>query len=95
MAASLTHSDFQQHVGKVFRFAGSHVALRLTKVEVREPYPGIDRIPFSAIFEGPPGDILPEGLYQAGIEGGGELEFYIIPVHTPQRDRQDYQAVFS
>lgn len=95
MAALLTHLDFKPHVGKVFRFSGSHVGLRLIKVDVLQAYPGIDHIPFSAIFQGPPGDILPEGLYRASVEGGGELEFYISPVHTPQRDRQDYQAVFN
>jgi hypothetical protein len=95
VTGALTHLDFQPHLGKLFGFAGSHIELRLIKIDVLAPRAGIDRIPFSAIFQGPPGDVLPEGLYEATIEGGGELLFYINPVHTPHRDWQDYQAVFN
>jgi hypothetical protein len=28
-------------------------------------------------------------------EGGAHFDFYILPIHTPASDRQDYQAVFN
>jgi hypothetical protein len=57
--------------------------------------PGAERMPFTLTFHGPVGDLLPEGFYPAEAEGGAVLEFYVIPVHTPSGDRQDYQAVFN
>jgi hypothetical protein len=47
------------------------------------------------IFTGPRGDVLPEGFYAAEAEGGAHFDFYILPIHTPASDRQDYQAVFN
>jgi hypothetical protein len=47
------------------------------------------------IFRGPAGDLLREGLYVLEVEGGPSFELYVIPVHTPARDRQDYQAAFN
>jgi hypothetical protein len=29
------------------------------------------------------------------VEGGPSFTLYVIPVHTPARDRQDYQAAFN
>jgi hypothetical protein len=52
-------------------------------------------MPFTLTFHGPVGDLLPEEFYPAEAEGGAVLEFYVIPVHTPSGDRQDYQAVFN
>ena len=36
-----------------------------------------------------------EGLYVLEVEDGPSFMLYVIPVHTPARDRQDYQAAFS
>ena len=49
----------------------------------------------TAIFTGPPGDVLPEGLYGFDVDNGPAFGFYVIPIYTPMRDRQDYQAVFN
>lgn len=97
MAETLHHRDFEPHVGALFRFPGSHVGLRLVKIERNEAHaePDGGRMPFTLIFHGPAGDLLPEGLYAAETEGGAGLEFYVMPVHTPSRDRQEYQAVFN
>jgi hypothetical protein len=91
----LSHHDFAPHVGRDFRFTGWHGVLRLAKVDVQPPYPGDEREPFALIFHGPAGDILPEGLYEARPDGGAATAFYIMPIHTASRDRQDYQAVFN
>jgi hypothetical protein len=55
----------------------------------------LPRPPFTLIFAGPPGDVLPEGEYAFEVEGGPAFEFYVMPIHTPARDRQDYQAAFN
>jgi len=47
------------------------------------------------MFRGPPGDVLPEGMRELHIEGGPSFTLYVIPVLTPQRDRQNYQSVFN
>jgi hypothetical protein len=98
MTDVLQQQDFAPHVGKRFRFPGHAVPLQLVSLEVR--HDAAERgqgggPPFSLIFRGPPGSILPEGLYQAEIEDGPVLEFYIMPIHTAGRERQDYQALFN
>jgi hypothetical protein len=90
MVETLCHEDFAPHVSKLFRFLGWHGALRLTDIQH-----GAAQRPFTLLFQGPPGDILPEGLYTGIVDDGVRLEFYIMPIHTPAADRQDYQAVFN
>jgi hypothetical protein len=93
MAEPLDHRDFELHVGKLFHFPASQVPLRLVQIERHDAFS--ERMPFTLTFHGPVGDLLPEGFYPAEAEGGAVLEFYVIPVHTPSGDRQDYQAVFN
>jgi hypothetical protein len=97
MVEPLRHEDFAPHVGKRFRFAGWHSALQLVAINMHDhpPAPGVVRPPFTLLFHGPVGDVLPEGLYRADIEDGPTLEFYVIPIHTVAPDRQEYQAVFN
>jgi hypothetical protein len=97
MAEQLRHEDFAPHLGKQFRFEGWDFALCLVTIDVhhRAAAPGETRTPFTLLFHGPAGDVLPEGLYQADIEGGPTLEFYIMPIHTVAPGRQEYQAVFN
>jgi uncharacterized protein DUF6916 len=95
----LIAEHFFPHVDKVFRVEGTAHALTLTRVDHRkrdasELWFG-PRDPFNLIFRGPPGDILPEGLYTLEVEGGPSFELYVIPIHTPARDRQNYQAPFN
>ena len=73
---------------------GRH-ALELTRVErlAGAGLPG--RQPFTLIFRGPPGTVLPEGHHRFELAGGQFTTFHIMPIHTPVRDRQDYQAVFN
>jgi uncharacterized protein DUF6916 len=97
MSAPLTHEDFQPHLGREFRFSGQPQVLKLSQVDVMDhpPLPGMDHKAFALIFTGPRGDVLPEGFYAVEAEGGVRFEFYILPIHTPARDRQDYQAIFN
>ena len=99
MTEQLNPDHFRPHVDKVFRVNGSHHAFTLTRIETRrredwEHEMGL-REPFNLIFRGPPGDIMREGLYVLDVEDGPSFTLYVIPVHTPARDRQDYQASFN
>jgi hypothetical protein len=47
------------------------------------------------IFAGSAGDILPQGHHRITAPDGAVFELHITPIHTPTRDRQDYQAVFN
>jgi hypothetical protein len=60
------------------------------------PPAGYSRAPFAVIFRGPRGqDHLPGGIYDCEIEGGPALNLHVSPIHTEQRDRQEYQSVFN
>ena len=89
------HEDFTPHLNKLFRFEGRHHQLRLASVEVGDAPSPDHRKPFTLIFHGPRGDVMPEGLYAAQPEDGAQFELYVIPIHTPAPERQDYQAVFN
>ena len=95
----MTRESFDAHVGKIFGVANSHHALTLARIETRpieawEQKMGL-RAPFNLIFSGPPGDVLAEGMRTLALEDGTSFELYVIPVHTPVRDRQDYQSSFN
>ena len=99
MPEPLTPDHFQPHVGKLFRVQGTHHAFTLAHIDSRrredwEHEMGL-REPFNLIFRGPAGDVMREGLYVLEAEDGSSFELYIIPIHTPARDRQDYQAAFN
>ncbi|MGD0104330.1 MAG: hypothetical protein ABSC06_09860 [Rhodopila sp.] len=97
MAALSQHQDFARFIGKRFEFAGQQLVLRLAAVDVKRPYPAAvaARTPFTLIFHGPADAILPEGQYRAHIEGDAIADLYVMPIHTIERDRQAYQAVFN
>ena len=95
MVRLLQHEDFSPHLNKLFGFEGRHHQLRLASVEVGDAPTPDQRKPFNLIFQGPRGDVMPEGLYMAEVEDGARFELYVIPIHTPAPDRQDYQAVFN
>lgn len=98
MAEDLNPEHFTPHVGKVFRVEGTRHALTLARVEQPDPDTRSEagyRQPFTLIFRGPPGDVLPEGMHHLATGEGVAFTLYVIPTHTPARDRQDYQAAFN
>jgi hypothetical protein len=97
MTRILRHEDFAPHVEKQFRFAGWHGSLRLVRIErsARPAAGDAGRMPFTLIFQGARSDVLAEGMRTATADDGSSFEFYIMPIHTPAADRQDYQAVFN
>jgi hypothetical protein len=98
MTAPFKADDFLPYVNKTFASKGVGHALVLTRVEqprLGDRGEGEFRAPFLLIFRGPPGDVLPEGLYTLDVENGPSFELYVMPIHTPARDRQDYQSSFN
>jgi hypothetical protein len=99
MDEQLTPEHFRPHLDKVFRVRGGRHALTLTEVHARQLSEAerkvVPRQPFTLVFRGPPRDVLAEGPYILEVEGGPDLELHVIPIHTPARDCQDYQAVFN
>jgi Domain of unknown function (DUF6916) len=95
MAEQLTPEHFLPHVDKTFRVAGGRHALTLAAVEAGPKQGAVPRQPFNLIFRGPPGDVLVEGVYTLEIESGPSFELYVMPIHTPDRTRQDYQSAFN
>jgi hypothetical protein len=97
MPELLTAEHFLPYVDKTFRVAGGRHALTLTTVDTSRPagWEVAARPPFNLIFRGPPGDVLAEGLHTLEVEGGPSFQLYVMPIHTPDRTRQDYQSVFN
>jgi hypothetical protein len=97
MSDILTVSDFAPHVGKTVTPAGQHRVLTLVSVDMTKGahWPGMPREPFVLLLSGPPGDVLPEGLYDVAVDNGPTFSLHIIPIHTASRERQDYQVVFN
>jgi hypothetical protein len=97
MDEPLTHEHFSPYLGKRFGFEGHHLTLLLRSIDPQPQFaaPGGSRVPFTLIFEGPAGDILPAGHYRTGVPDGPVFEMYVSPIHTPAQGHQDYQAVFN
>jgi hypothetical protein len=97
MTEQLSAELFLPHVDKHFRVRGGRHVLTLTKVEALSPEhaKGAPRPPFTLIFSGPPGDVLPEGFYTLEVEEGPSFDLYVMPIHTPLLGRQDYQVAIN
>jgi hypothetical protein len=97
MTALSQHQEFAPFVGRRFDFEGQRVVLHLVSIDLKPSYfiAQTQHTPFTLIFHGPAGDVLPEGMFRAHIETGPVTDIYIMPTHTVVADRQEYQAVFN
>jgi hypothetical protein len=94
----LTIEHFKPHAGKTVRFKGTAYTFVLDRIEADSSPPpsGYARAPFVLIFRGPSKtDVMPAGMYECDIEGGPTYGLYVMPVHTPQADCQEYQSAFN
>ncbi|MBO9707847.1 MAG: hypothetical protein J7521_06525 [Caulobacter sp.] len=94
----LTADTFVPHVGASFQVEGGRHVLSLSEIERFRAEPGHERAdfePFVLIFSGPPGDVLAEGMQTLKHENGAVYDLYLIPIHTPEPGRQNYQALFN
>jgi hypothetical protein len=93
-----TADSFAPHVGASFQVEGGRHVLSLSEVELLPREPGHGRPdfqPFVLIFSGPPGDVLAEGMRTMTVQDGTAYDLYLIPIHTPEPGRQNYQALFN
>jgi len=95
MTELISHETFLPYVDKGFRVTGGRHVLTLRRVDTLPKIDGIPRQPFTLIFSGPPGDVLPEGQQMLEVDGGATFDLYVMPIHTPELGRQHYQAVFN
>jgi hypothetical protein len=99
MTEQLIAEHFLPHVGKTFRVRDGRHSLILVRVDMDPGGGGGARAgirrPFNLIFRGPPRDVLPEGLYTLTVDDGPDFALYVMPIHTPAPDRQDYQSLFN
>lgn len=96
----LTLEDFKPHLEKTFKVRDGRHAFALANV-VEHPVaeadlPKVNRLPFTLVFRGPPGDVLPAGLFTFDVDGeDASYELYVMPIHTHFAGQQDYQASFN
>ncbi len=90
------HEDFLPYVDGMFHVGGWHGALQLREIDVsRTPNPGRTAPSFTLLFQGPRDDVLPEGMRTITAADGRAFDVYVMPIHTPGREHQDYQVVFN
>ena len=99
MTLDLNADTFQLHIGKTFKVSGVDHVLMLRSVDQREIEPWeadiLTTAPFTLVFSAPSGRVLAEGLHTLELEDGATATLYVMPIHTPNPSRQDYQSVFN
>lgn len=85
---TLTAGEFRSIRGSRLRIGNgspgnSPVSFEVEVAEVTEyagTTPGAFRSPFSVVFHGPPGPVLPQGIYRFEHERLGVMDLFIVPV---------------
>ncbi|MGH9967463.1 MAG: DUF6916 family protein [Pyrinomonadaceae bacterium] len=101
MAASLTESEFSQHVNTKFRVhidAPHPVELELVEVKgyANKGEPGEQRgmERFSLFFQGPADVFVPQATYPLTHKKMGSIELFLVPISRDERGFR-YEAVFN
>jgi hypothetical protein len=105
VTAPLAHTDFEPHIGTVFRIEAEATPLveaTLAEVTVLGPAPGAadvaagrsPRTPFSLTFHGPREPLLPQRIYTFVHDAAGRFDIFIVPL-GPRGDHMVYEAIFN
>jgi hypothetical protein len=96
MPDALTDATFRPHVGGTVHLDDGR---SLTLVSIDAPderqRDSAQRPPFTLLLRGEPNAVIAEGLHLLAFGDGTVHALYMIPIHTPSRDHQDYQIVFN
>ena len=79
--------EFQSFIGAALSVQGGP---DLMLVRVHGPQLG-----FALLLRGPASPVLAEGTYTLTLPSGGSWAPYMMPVHTWERDAQDYQIIVT
>jgi len=93
--STLTADDFSKHLNTVFTFHDSKREWQLTLTSVSTlPGRAGKRQPFSLVFIGIPGAVLPQRVYPLDHASMGRLPLFIVPIGADAGGTQ-YEAIFS
>jgi hypothetical protein len=97
MDVFLEDHHFEPLVDKTVRFGGTHFIMKLIKIIKGEKFvAAAKRDPFILIFRAPKESVyMTEGIFACAFEDGPTYEMYVSPIHTTEKEWQDYQAVFN
>jgi len=93
----LTIDAFSDKVGQAFIVEEPDVPpieLTLTEVAAIRNYAKAAREPFSLVFTGPGGALLPQRMYVLRHAALGPQSIFLVPI-AANRDRVTYQAIFN
>lgn len=100
MSDLLTIDAFKPHQGKTFTLGAAPASRETVLTEVkplqRHAYPGIQRDPFSLLFEEKAPSSLGQGTYLVSNQDFGSLDIFLVPLGPKGKDGAFvYQAVFN
>jgi hypothetical protein len=97
MAEFLEMDYFEPLVGTTVHFKGTPYSMPLQHIiKGQKAHPNVKREPFILIFRAPrTPQYMPEGMHDCEFANGETQALYVTPVHTPEPEFQDYQAVFN
>ena len=92
MTDAASAETFARYIGKAISLEDGTTLTLVAVDRPKSPTPGGA---FTLLLRGAPAPIAPEGMHRITLEGGASFDLYLIPIHTPSRDHQDYQIVFN
>src|SRR4051794_21240255 len=95
---TFTHATFEPHVGESFLLqAGQEAAVEVVLVDA-SLLPALTRpetrAPFSIVFRGPSGAILPQAIYRLDHAAIGTFDVFLVPI-AEDAGGVRYEAVFT
>ena len=98
MLETFTRSTFEPLLGDTFRVhLGGPGAIEVVLTDASELSMASarpDRTPFSIVFRGPAGGILPQGTYRMDHQGLGAFDLFLVPIGA-DGEAVRYEAVFT